>query len=313
MISPLLPLAFLAGVALAIALGINTKFGKDLRSPVAAGTLSFAIGTAVLTAAARLTGEPWPLWATLGSTSWASWAGGLFGATYLVATIALIPRLGVATTVGLQIAGQMLASLVLDHFGLLWVPVARLDLLGLCGGALALGGVGLMLYAGSSAGGGDSPDAPKSRAPSGHETALAAGALLIGVAPPIQGALNAHLRAEISAPLLSGAVSFAIGTVMLAAILTINRSRPDLQGVSQALWWVWFGGLFAAVYVCGVLLLVPIIGAAVTIGLAVVGQQLASLLIDHFGWLRHTRRLINPLRLAGVLIFLVGVTLIEVA
>ena len=68
MISPLLPLAFLAGVALAIALGINTKFGKDLRSPVAAGTFSFAIGTAVLTAAALLTGEPWPSWATLGST-----------------------------------------------------------------------------------------------------------------------------------------------------------------------------------------------------------------------------------------------------
>ena len=75
----------------------------------------------------------------------------------------------------------------------------------------------------------------------------------VGVAPPIQGALNAHLRAEISAPLLSGAVSFAIGTVMLAAILTINRRRPDLQGVSQAPWWVWAGRLFAAVYVCGVL------------------------------------------------------------
>ena len=50
-----------------------------------------------------------------------------------------------------------------------------------------------------------------------------------------------------------------------------------------------------------------------TIGLAVGGQQLASLLIDHFGWLRHTRRLINPLHLAGILILLVGVTLIEVA
>ncbi len=42
---------------------------------------------------------------------------GVFGAVYVTASIAAVPRLGAATLIALVITGQMLTSLVLDHFG----------------------------------------------------------------------------------------------------------------------------------------------------------------------------------------------------
>lgn len=55
--------------------------------------------------------EPWHL------------VGGLGSAVYITAGILLFPRLGALVTVGLFIAGQMLASLALDGFG--WLGVAH--------------------------------------------------------------------------------------------------------------------------------------------------------------------------------------------
>ncbi|HCF25840.1 MAG TPA: hypothetical protein DEV81_01150, partial [Cyanobacteria bacterium UBA11049] len=54
---------------------------------------------------------------------WYFWIGGLLGVIYLTATIILAPLLGAATMIGLIIAGQMLASICLDHFGLVGFPV----------------------------------------------------------------------------------------------------------------------------------------------------------------------------------------------
>jgi transporter family-2 protein len=45
------------------------------------------------------------------------------GSIYVSSIIFLVPRLGAALSFGLIIAGQMVFSLVLDHFGLFNVPV----------------------------------------------------------------------------------------------------------------------------------------------------------------------------------------------
>ena len=50
---------------------------------------------------------------------WWGWAGGLVGATYVTSIPLLIPEIGAATTIGLTVAGQQLASLAVDRWGLL--------------------------------------------------------------------------------------------------------------------------------------------------------------------------------------------------
>ena len=60
------------------------------------------------------------------------------------ARILLVPKLGAATFIALLVAGQMLASVTLDHFG--WIGLAQrpLDLPRAMGVLLLIGGVVLI-------------------------------------------------------------------------------------------------------------------------------------------------------------------------
>ena len=69
------------------------------------------------------------------------WIAGILGAFYVAAVIILAPRLGVALTFVLVVAGQMAVSLLVDHYGLLGLPVKQINWQRLVGVLLLIGGV----------------------------------------------------------------------------------------------------------------------------------------------------------------------------
>ena len=72
------------------------------------------------------------------------WLGGLCGAFFVGALIILTPRLGVALTLGLTVAGQMGFSLLVDHYGWFGTPVQEINWFKIGGVALIVGGVWLV-------------------------------------------------------------------------------------------------------------------------------------------------------------------------
>jgi len=303
------PLTLAAGALLAVQVGANAQLSRAAGSPLAASTLQLAVGLGLLTAAAAGTGA-------LGVLSppphvpWWEWLGGLASALYVTSAIVLVPRLGAVVTVGLFIAGQMLASLVLDGGGLLGVarePIGAGDGLGL--GAVLAGAAAIVRSQGAAAAG--PADGARSGRAGWAVLALAAGAVL-----PVQGAVNAQLRAGLHEPLTVGAVSFLVATsamvlVLLLVVRFTGTAAPDLRGLSGAPWWGWLGGLCGAVYVTAVFSAIPEIGTATAVGLTVAGQQLASVLVDRFGLLRLPRRPVTGVRLGGVGLLLLGVLLVQ--
>jgi transporter family-2 protein len=137
----LLLLALGAGVLLPVQAGVNAQLRSALGSPIAAALVSFVIGTVGLAALVVLLRSPFALRSAWASSSWGQWSGGLLGAVYVVATIVLAPRLGAATLVAAVVAGQMLASVLLDQYGLVGFPVHPLSALRLLGAGLVIGGV----------------------------------------------------------------------------------------------------------------------------------------------------------------------------
>ena len=111
--------AFAGGVVLPFQAGINAQLGEWLGSPVRAAFVSFLVGTLVLLVAAALVFKPFPSWSKVGNAPWWVWIGGALGALYVAASIVTAPKLGAAQLVALIVAGQALASLVIDQFG--WV------------------------------------------------------------------------------------------------------------------------------------------------------------------------------------------------
>jgi bacterial/archaeal transporter family-2 protein len=77
-------------------------------------------------------------------SNWWAWSGGFFGAIYIAISILLVPRLGTAAFVALLVAGQMISSLIFDHYGLLGIAPRPADPSRLLGAVLLVGGVVLI-------------------------------------------------------------------------------------------------------------------------------------------------------------------------
>jgi transporter family-2 protein len=120
--------AVIAGALLPTQAGINAQLAKNLGHPLLAASVSFGLGTLALLLITIIFRIPWPELSSAMQVPWYLWIGGLLGVIYLTATIILAPLLGAATMIGLIIAGQMLASIMLDHFGLVGFPVHPLSL-----------------------------------------------------------------------------------------------------------------------------------------------------------------------------------------
>ena len=192
-------------------------------SPFGASTVQLGIGAALLLALSALAGslgvlgqlgdaEPWQL------------AGGLASALYITAGILLFPRLGALVAVGLFIAGQMVASLVLDGFG--WLGVTRESLGGfeLAGAVAVTAGSALIVRAQARAGELDPPDPPPrrlggARPPRGRRAA-----------GPGSGQRAAQRRGSTPRTTV-GAVSFLVAT---AAMLLAHPRRPRRRSAPPA-------------------------------------------------------------------------------
>ena len=133
----------LAGGATALQAPTNAKLMTAVGSPVNAAFVSFAVGTVALGCLAVAL-QTRPDVGAMKALPWWAWMGGLYGCAFVVSAAWGVPRLGVATTITVMIAGQLLLSLALDHFGALGVEKQPLSLGRIVGVALVIGGVVLV-------------------------------------------------------------------------------------------------------------------------------------------------------------------------
>ena len=130
----------LGGAATALQAPTNAKMMGAVGSPVNAAFVSFAVGTAALGILAVML-QTRPDMAASRALPWYAWVGGLYGAIFVVAAAWGVPRLGVATTIILMVAGQLLLSVALDHFGAMGMPKQPISWGRVAGVGLVLAGV----------------------------------------------------------------------------------------------------------------------------------------------------------------------------
>jgi transporter family-2 protein len=114
-------LAVLVGAGLTVQVGMNSTVRLALGSPVIATIVNFAVGLIALVLVAVAGGARIIPGSTSTVPAWA-WFGGLLGAAYVAATTVLGPRLGAAALLALTLAGQMIAALLVDQYGVIGFP-----------------------------------------------------------------------------------------------------------------------------------------------------------------------------------------------
>ncbi len=121
--------AIIAGVLIAVQASTNTALRIQLNSPWISALTNFMVGITALLVIIMIirpetfagmkpmfTGEV-PLWKMI---------GGLFGAFFVVSVTVLAPHLGVGKVIILYLFGQIFMSIIIDHFGLLGMPVDKI-------------------------------------------------------------------------------------------------------------------------------------------------------------------------------------------
>jgi bacterial/archaeal transporter family-2 protein len=137
-------LAIAAGMMMPTQAAINNKLAGYVESPILSALVSFAVGTLALFLYVLAAGIPFGNLANAKNAPLVAWTGGILGAFFVTTAVILVPRIGVALTFSLIIAGQMFVTLIIDHFGWLGVPEKSISPLRVLGAALITVGVVLI-------------------------------------------------------------------------------------------------------------------------------------------------------------------------
>ena len=316
--------ALLIGGLLAVQAAANLQLTKAVGSPYGGATVQLWVAAGLLVALTVAVGASGAL-VRLGDVPGWYLLGGLASPLYITSGILLFPRLGALAAGGLFVTGQMLASVALDLTGGIGVPLRPVGVGVVVGSAAVLAGMLLVVRgaripraAASSVRSRGLTPSTVDRGPT-PDRRPAVGWLLLGLAAgaalPVQGAVNARLRAATDEPIAVALVSFLVAAVtislVLVALVALGRTPPPRRPTAAMPWWGWIGGLCAAGYVTGTFLLIPLIGAAVAVALTVTGQQVVAAVLDARGWLLMPRRPMTAVRWGGLLLLVAGSLLVQ--
>jgi transporter family-2 protein len=137
-------LAFIAGGATSLQVPVNAALRTNLAHPMQATFVSFTVGLVASLICCLVTGSPLPSAENLSRVPWWAWFGGVLGMLYVGSSIVISPKIGVAPMLSMVIAGQMVMSLLIDHFGLLHAPLFPTTPFRLVGAILVAVGAALM-------------------------------------------------------------------------------------------------------------------------------------------------------------------------
>ncbi len=138
-------LAALAGLLNPVQSGANGELGRVLGNPFGVVLVSLSISLAFTLAAGLLArGGDTSGFGHLTQAPWWAWVGGFCGAVFLVSQPLAAPRLGAAVYIGITVRASAIASVLLDHFGLLGFQQHSAGIGRVIGAALMIAGVSLI-------------------------------------------------------------------------------------------------------------------------------------------------------------------------
>jgi len=145
-----------------------------------------------------------------------------------------------------------------------------------------------------------------------HGIGLLLLAVIAGAVVPFQSAINANLGRGLGHPLWATLASLLVSILVLLPIMLAMRvPLPSVAFINKAPLWMWAGGAFGVCFISLALVLLPKLGASGFMALALAGQVVASLVLDHFGWFGLVQRQVSLPRVLGALLLIGGVVLIK--
>ncbi len=114
--------AIMTGAVVPFQAGANAALGRALGHPLWGTLVSLCVSFAFVVPVMLLAKVQAPTLSNLVQAPRWIWIGGLVGVAYITGALMLAPKLGAAGFIMAVIAGQMLASIIIDQWGLVSLP-----------------------------------------------------------------------------------------------------------------------------------------------------------------------------------------------
>ena len=139
-------------------------------------------------------------------------------------------------------------------------------------------------------------------------------ALLAGAFIPLIGILNGRVGRVLGEPFYASVMLFGVAIILALVVSVIfGKAAPSVQNLQTLRPMDYTAGFIVAFYVISATVLAGKIGVANFIVMAVSGQIMFSLMIDHFGLFGAPVKPINMTQLVGAVLLLIGLATTQLA
>lgn len=299
-------IAIITGFCTPLQTSINSRLRTDIKEPFLSSGISFLTGSVFLLLFSFITNNLTLFSNKITLLPWWSYLAGLCAMICLTANILLFPKLGSVQTVVLPMVGQIITSVIIDNFGFFDTKIRLLTWARIIGVVAVIIGIIFIVLI---------PNLKNKSAYSHHSNLVyQLGGIGAGALFAIEAAINGHVGVVLHSPLQATFLTFIISTFLLF-ILVISRKNLDhlsLIKTRHTPWWAFLGGVLGSISIFLNTWLIPILGNGTAIVLGILGQIILSLLIDSFGWLGSSKRPIELSQILGLIVLIVGATMVEI-
>lgn len=149
MIYVLILTAVFIGTLMPIQAGINAEFTRFLKHPYLVPIISLIVGTIGLSFLLLLQGVTMNDLKRVTEAPPYMFLGGILSAIFVTAAMIFIPKLGATTMIASYVTGQLVMSVIIDHYGLMNLTPQPINMTRILGVILLFAGLFLVVKKGT--------------------------------------------------------------------------------------------------------------------------------------------------------------------
>ena len=135
--------------------------------------------------------------------------------------------------------------------------------------------------------------------------------IVAGILVTIQGPINVQLGKTIGNSYWSTLMTFIVGGLFMLIFALVTKQTTSVGTEQSFKLWQLLGGIFGAIYVVSVIIVMPVLGVGTATVLLLFAQLVTSMVFDHFGWIGTQIRPFDIYRAVGVVLMAIGIYLIN--
>lgn len=140
-------------LALALSVGLLIPFqgimtaslSQKLDNPYLSAVINFGGGLIIFLMALMFSMNSFPAVKKLSTIPWYLYLGGVVGSVFILGALFSLPKIGSMSFFALVIFGQLITTLLVDHYGVFGVPIHRIDITRIAGLLLLIAGTILVI------------------------------------------------------------------------------------------------------------------------------------------------------------------------